>query len=161
VFIALFHWKESEILMSQNSQAPSDLIPAVRQQATIQHAAMLEKLRAARAAKAAKEQEYYSDFGRKHGGSDKLHTMVITAKAVALVGAFLLTMILTNAFHIDGVPALTIVVGFLGLVLIFDLVVCVLYLRLRRFLKLLAYLALYVGLGAGGLAAIFYTVLHV
>ncbi len=115
---------------------------------------------AARAAKTAKELERYSAFGLKHGGSDKLNTMLLTAKAVALVGAFVLTMILVNFFSIDGLPALTIVVIFVASTFGFDLVVCALYLKRHVFLKLLAYLALTVTAGAAVLAGFFYTMLH-
>lgn len=114
----------------------------------------------ARAAKTAKELKRYSAFGLRHGGSDKLNAMLLTAKAVALVGAFVLTMILVNFFRIDGLPALTIVVTFLVLTLGFDLVVCALYLKRRIFLKLLAYLVLWVTAGAAVLAGFFYILLH-
>ena len=126
----------------------------------ISHATATQIVAEARAAKTAKELERYSAFGLKHGGSDKLHTMLLTAKAVALVSAFVLTMILVNLFRIDGLPALTIVVVFLALTFGFDLVVCGLYLKRRVFLKLLAYLALTITAGAAVLAGLFYTLLH-
>lgn len=115
----------------------------------------------ARAAKAAKEQERYSDFGRNHGGSDKLHSMLITAQAIAIVGAVLLTTFLTTFLRIDGLPALIIVVTFLTLTAGFDLVACALYFKRRVFLKLLGFLTLWLTIGAAVLAGIFYVVHHV
>jgi len=114
----------------------------------------------ARAAKTAKELERYSDFGRNHGGSDKLHSMVLTAKAVAIVGAFVITMILVNFFNIDGLPALAIVVTFLLMTAGFDLVACALYFKRHVFLRMLGFLALWLTIGAAVLAGIFYLVLH-
>lgn len=110
----------------------------------------------ARAAKAANELKRYSDFGRNHGGSDRLHSMLITTQAIAIVGAVLLTTFLTTFLRIDGLPALIILVAYLSLTAGFDLVACALYFKPRVFGKLLAYLALWLTAGAAVLAGIFY-----
>lgn len=115
---------------------------------------------AARAAKVAKEQERYSDFGRNHGGSDKLHSMLITTLAIAIFGAILLTTFLTTFLRIDGLPALIIVVVYLSLTAGFDLVACALYFKRHVFLKLLGFLSLRLTIGAVVLAGIFYLVHH-
>lgn len=90
-----------------------------------------------RAAARATEYHRFSDFGRRHGGSERYQTMMIIATGAGMFGTFLLGVLVTSVFHLTSTLASILVGGYVTLDFTLMLVISFLYFRRERFLKFL------------------------
>lgn len=100
--------------------------------------------------------QHYTDYGKRHGGSSKLFSLMLSASGVAFTGVVVLNFVLSTYLHMDGLPALAVIACWLIAFMIFDIVVGFLYLKPRRMFKLLVMATVWVTIGLGITAAIIY-----
>ncbi|HJP96094.1 MAG TPA: hypothetical protein VJ843_01850 [Candidatus Saccharimonadales bacterium] len=90
----------------------------------------------ARAARTAREQANYSDYGQQHGGSIRLNNLTTTVAGLAF-GALALVLILKLVLHLSAAIVTVALLGIGFAAIGTNLALCARYLRRPRFTYLL------------------------